>query len=77
MLELIMEPKKSKTLNLSDEREKLERFLQSLDSRRYHRILGDAVTHPFYLDPNKMYTLRELPDLLPPDRSEKKKEKTK
>ncbi len=72
--EFTMNAKKITSLNLSDEKERLERFLQSLDSHKYHRILGDAATHPFYLNPDKMYTMRELPDLLPPKTEDKAQE---
>ena len=58
--EFTMNAKKIASMNLSDETKRLERFLKSLDSHKYHRILGDAATHPFYLNPDKMYTIREL-----------------
>ena len=73
--EFTMNAKKIASMNLSDETKRLERFLKSLDSHKYHRILGDAATHPFYLNPDKMYTMRELPDLLPPKTEETAAEK--
>ena len=58
-------------VDFSKEKKRLEKFLQSLDSHRYHRIIGDAVNHPFFLDPEKMYTLRELPEIFPVRAKEK------
>jgi hypothetical protein len=60
-----MNKKRNISVDFSHEKQRLEKFLQSLDSHRYHRILGDAANYPFFLDPKKMHTLRELPDLYP------------
>lgn len=63
--ELTMNKKRNISVDFSHEKQRLEKFLQSLDSHRYHRILGDAANYLFFLDPKKMHTLRELPDLYP------------
>ncbi|MBQ9635802.1 MAG: hypothetical protein IJ657_04205 [Acidaminococcaceae bacterium] len=69
------QPKKI-DVSLDEEKQRLEKFLQSLDSHRYHRIIGDAANYPFFLDPEKMYTLRELPEIFPVKPEKKiKKEK--
>lgn len=71
--ELTMIKKRKISVDLSEEKQRLEKFLRSLDSHRYHRIVGDAANYPFFLDPEKMYTLRELPDLYPAHTEEKEK----
>lgn len=63
--EFAMNKTKNINIDLSEEKQRLEKFLQSLDSHRYHRIIGDAANYPFFLDPKKMYTLRELPEIYP------------
>ena len=60
-----MKNTKNINVDLSEEKQRLEKFLQSLDSHRYHRIIGDAANYPFFLNPDKMYTLRELPEIFP------------
>lgn len=71
--ELILAKKRNVSVDFSHEKQRLEKFLRSLDSHRYHRIVGDAANYPFFLDPEKMYTLRELPDLYPVNTEEQEK----
>ena len=72
----VMKQPKMIDVSLDEEKQRLEKFLQSLDSHRYHRIIGDAANYPFFLDPEKMYTLRELPEIFPVKPEKKiKKEK--
>ncbi|MBQ8919982.1 MAG: hypothetical protein IJ056_07745 [Acidaminococcaceae bacterium] len=72
----VMKQPKKIDVSLDEEKQRLEKFLQSLDSHRYHRIIGDAANYPFFLDPEKMYTLRELPEIFPVKPEKKiKKEK--
>lgn len=47
--ELTMNKKRNISVDFSHEKQRLEKFLQSLDSHRYHRILGDAANYPFSL----------------------------
>ena len=37
----------------------LLKYFRSLDTHRYYRILDSAQNTPFYLDPAKMFTMRE------------------
>jgi len=71
-----MKNTKNINVDLSEEKQRLEKFLQSLDSHRYHRIIGDAANYPFFLNPDKMYTLRELPEIFPVHAEKKEAKKS-